>query len=85
MDFTFTPKQEELREEVRKFVAANPPDHFPCQIEDEGYGFGGWSREYSLLMGKKKWLSFPWPKDFGGLDGSLLDWFIIKENKRSCI
>jgi alkylation response protein AidB-like acyl-CoA dehydrogenase len=79
MEFSFTPEQERLREEVRTFIKEYPPENFSCQIEDEGYGFGGWSEDYSKLLGPKKWLSYPWPKQYGGLDGSLMDWFVIKE------
>lgn len=79
MEFSFTKHQEQFREEVRQFVSGSPPEKFACEIEDEGYGFGGWSKEYSLLMGKKKWLSLPWPSEYGGGDGTLMDWFILKE------
>lgn len=79
MDFSFTEKQEALREEVREFVKVNPPEEFPLEIEDEGYGLGGWSKASALAMGKKGWLSYSWPEEFGGLNGSLFDWFIIKD------
>jgi 3-oxocholest-4-en-26-oyl-CoA dehydrogenase alpha subunit len=79
MEFSFTKRQEQFREEVRNFISLSPPERFTCEIEDEGYGFGGWSSEYSRLLGKTKWLGIPWSKEYGGLNGSLMDWFIMKD------
>lgn len=79
MNFKFTDEQERLRQEVRDFIKANPVEKFPCQIKDEGYGFGGWSYEFSRQLGKKGWLSIAWPKEYGGLGMSLMDMFIVKD------
>src|SRR3972149_5911917 len=77
MDFAFSPEQEELRREVRSFAKEHPPEQYPCDIEDEGYGFGGWSREYTKQLGKKGWLALTWPQRYGGLGRPLRDHFVL--------
>ena len=79
MDFGFTPEQEQLRQEARTFVRENPPERFPRQMEDEGYGFGGWSREYSQELAKKGWLALTWPQKYGGLGRRLSDRFALMD------
>lgn len=79
MDFSYTEKHEALRVEVRQFLKENPPENFSQEIEDEGYGLGGWSNSFALEVGKKGWLSYPWPEEYGGLNGSLFDWWVIKD------
>jgi len=73
MDFSFTKKEEEMRAEVREFLQENPPENFKLQMEDEGYGFGGWSDEFTQLLGRKGWLTRWWPKKYGGQERSLME------------
>jgi alkylation response protein AidB-like acyl-CoA dehydrogenase len=79
MDFRFTEEQIKLRQEVREFLAVTSPERFPCQIRDEGYGFGGWSFEFSRELAKKGWLGIPWPKEYGGLGMPLMNMFVVKD------
>lgn len=79
MEFSLGPERERLREEVRSFVRENPPERFPAQLGDEGYGFGGWSREYSRALAAKGWLSVAWPQRFGGLGRGVVDKFVVME------
>ena len=79
MDFRFSQQEERLREEVRQFCQKEPPESFPCEIEDEGYGFGGWSRAFTRRLGEKGWLAIAWPKEYGGLGGSIMERFVAAE------
>jgi alkylation response protein AidB-like acyl-CoA dehydrogenase len=79
MDFTFTKEQEEFRQEVRDFIQKHPPETYPCQFEDQGYGLGGFSREFSREMGENKWVGISWPAEYGGLGKPLIYMFILKE------
>jgi len=79
MDFRFSEREEKLREEVRQFCQQEPPENFPCEIEDEGYGFGGWSRAFTRRLGEKGWLAIAWPKEYGGLGGSIMERFVAAE------
>ncbi len=79
MDFRFSEREEKLREEVHQFCQQEPPENFPCEIEDEGYGFGGWSRAFTRRLGEKGWLAIAWPKEYGGLGGSIMERFVAAE------
>jgi len=79
MDFRFSEKEEALRAEVRQFCQKEPPESFSCEIEDEGYGFGGWSRAFTRRLGEKGWLGIAWPKEYGGLGRSVMERFVAAE------
>lgn len=79
MDFRFSEQEEALRKEVREFCQQEPPENFPCEIEDEGYGFGGWSRAFTKRLGEKGWLSIAWPKECGGMGRSIMERFVAAE------
>lgn len=79
MDFRFSEQEEKLREEVCQFCHEEPPENFPCEIEDEGYGFGGWSRAFTRRLGEKGWLAIAWPKEYGGLGRSIMERFVAAE------
>jgi hypothetical protein len=79
MDFRFSENEERLRAEVREFCQKEPPESFPCEIEDEGYGFGGWSRAFTRRLGEKGWLGIAWPKEYGGLGRSVMERFVAAE------
>jgi alkylation response protein AidB-like acyl-CoA dehydrogenase len=79
MDFRFSEKEEKLRAEVREFCEKEPPETFPYEIEDEGYGFGGWSRAFTKRLGEKGWLAIAWPKEYGGLGGTIMERYVAAE------
>ncbi|MBM4462405.1 MAG: acyl-CoA dehydrogenase [Chloroflexi bacterium] len=79
MDFRFSEKEEALRAEVRQFCQKENLESFPCEIEDEGYGFGGWSRAFTRKLGEKGWLGITWPKEYGGLGRSVMERFVAAE------
>lgn len=79
MEFRFSELEEKLRSEVREFCQNEPPENFPCEIEDEGYGFGGWSRAFTQRLGQKGWLSISWPKEYGGMGGTIMERFVAAE------
>ena len=66
MDLAFTPEELAFREEVRAWVAENLPKDTAYKVqngldltrEDQQ----GWGK----ILGKKGWLGFGWPKEFGG-------------------
>jgi alkylation response protein AidB-like acyl-CoA dehydrogenase len=66
MNFRFSPEEESFRQEIRDFLKENPPEKFPIQDDDEGYGYGAWSNEFLRLLAEKKWLGLTWPAKYGG-------------------
>lgn len=79
MEFRFSEQEENLRADVRDFCQKEPPENFPCEIEDEGYGFGGWSCAFTRRLGQKGWLAIAWPKEYGGLGRSIMERFVAAE------
>ena len=66
MEFGFTPEEEAFREEVRRFVAEHPPERYPLDGMDAGYGSGAHSRAFMAELGAHGWLAMTWPRAFGG-------------------
>ena len=46
MEFAFTDEEEAFREEVRLFVAEHPPERYPLDGMDAGYGSGAHSHAF---------------------------------------
>ena len=66
MDLAFTPDELAFREEVRAWVAENLPKDIAYKVQN-GLNLSredqqGWGK----ILGKKGWLGFGWPKEFGG-------------------
>jgi alkylation response protein AidB-like acyl-CoA dehydrogenase len=66
MDLNFTPDEEAFRHEVRQWVAENlPPDishkvHHALRLSRDDM------QRWAKILGKKGWLGWGWPKQFGG-------------------
>src|SRR5262252_3760326 len=71
MDFEFSPDEQAFAEEVRGFLRAHPPDRFPVDGMDAGYGSGAHSRAFLGALAERGWLSVTWPRGFGGQQRSL--------------
>ena len=66
MDLAFTPEELAFREEVRTWVTQNLPKDVAYKVQN-GLNLSredqqGWGK----ILGKKGWLGFGWPKEFGG-------------------
>ena len=66
MEFGFTADEEAFAGEVRRFLAAHPPDRYPLDGVDAGYGSGAHSRAFMRALGAQGWLSMGWPTQYGG-------------------
>src|SRR5512132_3044648 len=66
MNFEFSPAEREFAEEVRGFLRAHPPETFPVDGMDAGYGSGAHSRPFLRALADQGWLSLTWPRAFGG-------------------
>ncbi|MEK7806718.1 MAG: acyl-CoA dehydrogenase family protein [Chloroflexota bacterium] len=80
MDFGFTPEQEALREEVRRFIVENVTPEVLAELESPLEG--GRGPNYSELLRKvaeRGWVGISWPKEYGGQDGSRIDQYIVEE------
>ncbi len=68
MEFGFTPEEQAFREDVRRFVAEHPPERYPLDGMDAGYGSGAHSRAFMAELGARGWIAMTWPRAFGGTE-----------------
>ena len=79
MDLAFTPEEEASRSEVRAWVHANlPPDishkvHNALRLTREDM------QRWAQILGRKKWLGFGWPTQFGGPGWSAVQKHLFEE------
>jgi hypothetical protein len=66
MDFGFSAAEHAFADEVRDFLRAHPPETFPEDGTDAGYGSGAHSRAFTRALGGHGWLSMSWPREHGG-------------------
>ncbi len=66
MDLAFTPEEQKFREDTRAWVHEN----LPKAISDKVHNALRLTREdlqqWARILGKKGWLGYGWPKQFGG-------------------
>ena len=66
MDLAFTPEEQKFREDIRAWVGAN----LPADISHKVHNALNLSRDdmqrWSQILGKKGWLGYGWPEQFGG-------------------
>src|SRR5262249_26875811 len=79
MNFDFTEAEQAFAEEVRRFIRANPPDTFPIDGMDAGYGSGAHSRHYTAALAPQGWLSMCWSKAFGGREQPMFMKLVLME------
>jgi alkylation response protein AidB-like acyl-CoA dehydrogenase len=66
MDFGLSGREQAFADEVRAFLQAHPPETFPEDGTDAGYGSGAHSRAFTRALGERGWLSMGWPREHGG-------------------
>ena len=69
MDFGRSGPEQAFADEVRAFLRAHPPDTFPEDGTDAGYGSGAHSRTFTRALGERGWLSMGWPLEHGARRG----------------
>jgi alkylation response protein AidB-like acyl-CoA dehydrogenase len=66
MDLSFTPEEQKFREEIRAWVKENLPKEISHKVHNAleltRDDLQGWAK----ILGKKGWLGYGWPKEFGG-------------------
>lgn len=79
MEFGFSAEENAFREEIRQFLRHNPPESFPVEGMDAGYGSGAHSHAFMRKLGQQGWLSMTWPREFGGQERSFMSKLILLE------
>ena len=75
MDFTWTPAQQDLREQARS-VAVSAVERFGRANDS---WINGWSKEFALELGELGWIGLTWPTEFGGGGRPPIERLIIGE------
>ena len=79
MEFAFSADEEAFANEVRRFLAEHPPERYPLDGVDAGYGSGAHSRAFMKALGERGWLSMCWPKQFGGHERPMFHKLVLFE------
>ena len=66
MDLAFTPEEQKFREEVRAWVRANLPQEIAHKVHNALHLTRDDMQRWAKILGKKGWLGYGWPKQFGG-------------------
>ena len=66
MDLAFTPEEQKFREEVRAWVRANLPQEIAHKVHNALHLTRDDMQRWAKILGKKGWLGYGWPKEFGG-------------------
>jgi alkylation response protein AidB-like acyl-CoA dehydrogenase len=68
MDLTFTEQETAFRDELRAWLAENPPGEMPSGDEDGAYA---WRRDFQRRLADGGWAAVHWPAEFGGRGATL--------------
>src|SRR5262245_56097860 len=79
MDFGFSADELAFAEEVRAFLRRHPPENYPIEGMDAGYGSGAHSHAYMRALADEGWLTMTWPRAFGGQERPMLLKLILLE------
>jgi alkylation response protein AidB-like acyl-CoA dehydrogenase len=66
MDLAFTPEEQQFREDVRAWVRTNLPQEISNKVHNSLHLTREDMQQWARILGKKGWLGYGWPKQFGG-------------------
>ena len=66
MDLAFTPEEQKFREETRAWVHENLPKAISDKVHNALRLTRDDLQQWARILGKKGWLGYGWPKQFGG-------------------
>jgi len=72
MDLTFSEKETAFRDELRAWLAANPPSDPPRREEGEEANYA-WRREWQRQLYDWGWAAPGWPAEYGGRGATLTE------------
>ena len=79
MDLAFTPEEQTFREEIRAWVAANLPADIAHKVHNAFRLSRDDLQRWARILGKKGWLGYGWPKQFGGPGWSAVQKHLFEE------
>jgi alkylation response protein AidB-like acyl-CoA dehydrogenase len=78
MNTDFDKKQDQLREELRSFLSTAIPPGWVGIWHDTGSAQSV-SDQLTLEMGRRRWLTYHWPREYNGQGGSIWDHIVVQE------
>jgi alkylation response protein AidB-like acyl-CoA dehydrogenase len=81
MQISYTPEQEQLRQELREYFAGlmTPERRASLAHNDGEYGDGAAYKDVVRQLGHDGWLAIGWPSEYGGQNRSMLDQLIFTD------
>ncbi len=81
MDFLFTAEEEAFRREVQDFLKEELPKSQERTVLHGGETDEDWefTKQFSRKLGEKGWIAIWWPREYGGLEGSDMQYLIFNE------
>ncbi len=66
MDLAFTPEEQQFRDDIRSWVRENLPADIAHKVHNALHLTRDDHQRWAKILGKKGWLAWGWPKEFGG-------------------
>jgi alkylation response protein AidB-like acyl-CoA dehydrogenase len=79
MDLAFTPEEQSFREEVRAWVRDNLPQDIAHKVHNALRLSRDDMQRWAKILGRKGWLGYGWPKEFGGPGWSAVQKHLFEE------
>ena len=79
MDLAFTPEEQKFREDVRAWVRENLPQDIAHKVHNALHLTRDDMQRWAKILGKKGWLGYGWPKEFGGPGWSAVQKHLFEE------
>ncbi|MCG2591988.1 acyl-CoA dehydrogenase family protein [Ramlibacter sp. XY19] len=79
MDLAFTPEEQKFREDIRAWVRENLPQDIAHKVHNALHLTRDDMQRWAKILGKKGWLGYGWPKQFGGPGWSAVQKHLFEE------
>ncbi len=81
MHISYTPEQDQLRQQLRHYFAGLMTPELRAALSSSSgeYGDGDAYKQVVRQLGRDGWLALGWPAEYGGRDGSVLDQLIFTD------
>lgn len=79
MDLSFTPEEQKFREEIRAWVKENLPAEISHKVHNALELTRDDLQRWAKILGKKGWLGYGWPKEFGGPGWTAIEKHLFEE------
>jgi len=81
LDFRFSDDEEAFRTEVQNFLKRELPQSRERAVIHGGETDEEWefTKQFTRKLGEKGWIAIWWPREYGGLEGSDMEYLIFNE------